>query len=195
MTCIFKNCVVNCLCTYISIITTSNFCFQHYLLLHYFWVHIRNKADGEFANDFAWDDSLGPCLGESPLDSMQWKGGVPPAVHEDLLLQEKMWTINMRRPSPSEESHRKAEAILWCCAAAFSLPHLGSIHPNQNQFSHTGFALPLWQMPHCHTSQESWSFPSCPPGSLFRKRQFKLNWKLHLERMVKRMSFSRLTYP
>lgn len=64
--------VANCLCAHIPINSNRNFnFFQHYLFLHDFWVHIRNKADGELANDLAWDDRLGPRLGESPLDSMK----------------------------------------------------------------------------------------------------------------------------
>lgn len=45
--------------------------FNIYLLLHRFGVHVRDKADGELANDLAGDDSLGPCLGESSLNTMK----------------------------------------------------------------------------------------------------------------------------
>lgn len=67
-----KNVVVAA-CKHTFLLTTNailNF-FQHYLLLHHVWVHIRDETNGELANDLAWDDSLCPCLGKSSLNSMK----------------------------------------------------------------------------------------------------------------------------
>ena len=63
-------------------------CLVSYLFLHHFRVHVRDKADGEFSNDFPGDDRLGPSIGERPLDAVERERWIPPAVHEDLLLHE-----------------------------------------------------------------------------------------------------------
>lgn len=58
-----------------------------YLLLHHFGVHVRDKADGELPDDLSGDDCLGTSFREGPFNTVEREGGVPPAVHQDLLLQ------------------------------------------------------------------------------------------------------------
>lgn len=60
-----------------------------YLLFHDLGVHVRDEADGELANDLMRDNSPESSFRESPLDAMQRKRRIPPAMHQDLLLKWK----------------------------------------------------------------------------------------------------------
>jgi len=49
-------------------------------------LHVRHRADGEFAGNFGGDDGLGAGGGEGAFDAVDAEGGVAPARHEGGLL-------------------------------------------------------------------------------------------------------------
>ncbi len=53
-----------------------------YCFIHFLRLHVRDSADGEFANDFGRDDGFGTWLAEGALDAMDGERRVPPSRHE-----------------------------------------------------------------------------------------------------------------
>lgn len=103
-----------------------------YLLLHNFGVHVRDEADGELAIDLAWDHRLGSCFRKSPLNTMKRQGRVPPAVHEDLLLKDKIWRAEHVR------LERTNDAAVWRVEGRNQGPCLGVM---QQMFNSNIFAV------------------------------------------------------
>lgn len=99
------------------------------------------------------------CRAEKETDTSSGASGFAPVTRKKQSVSGSEWG--------RERSKYQVVCSPCCHAAAFQLPRLCSTHTSQNRSSRTVFAPRLWEEPRCRTSQESKSFLSCQPETLW----------------------------
>jgi hypothetical protein len=73
-------------------------------------LHIRNRTDGELANDLGWDNSLVARVVESTFNTVNGKGRVSPAVLQNFTFS--VMNVDLAANSAVELMHLKGKVVI-----------------------------------------------------------------------------------